>query len=144
MKILCIEDNEKKYNDIVQQIRKFKEHAMIDWAAYGNLGLCKLSENQYDLVVLDMSLPISSINDRKDMLYGENILDEIKRCRMKVNVLVITGFDQFEYKTERLTFEELYARMKKKYNKYLLDMVYYDQSSMEWVIVLGELLNKFE
>lgn len=141
MKILCIEDNEEKYDEIYKQAKKIREDIIFDWASYGNEGLFKLEQKKYDLVILDMSLPINSVNERKDMLYGESILDEIKRSRKDVKVVVVTGFDQFEYKDERLTFSQLYERLKNKFSKYLLDMVYYDQSSIEWTLVLKKVLS---
>lgn len=141
MNILCIEDNKEKYDEICKQTKSIREDIILDWASYGNEGLFKLEQKKYDLVILDMSLPINSVNERKDMLYGESILDEIKRSRKDVKVVVVTGFDQFEYKDERLTFSQLYERLKNKFSKYLLDMVYYDQSSIEWTLVLKKVLS---
>lgn len=144
MKVLCIEDNEEKYLDICEQLNKFHSISKIVWAQNGNDGLRYLTVEDFDLLILDMSLPINSFSTGKDMLYGECILDEIKRSRKNIKVVVVTGFDQFEYKTNRLTYAELHERLKKKFNKYLWGMIYYDQSSIEWSNTLDEIINNLE
>ncbi len=144
MKVLCIEDNSEKFENISRQIKFSVPDAEIENAESGNEGLRRLFLNKYDLLILDMSLPIDSFSTRKDMLYGEAILREIKRRKKEIKVIVITGFDQFETKNERLTFDELYSRLKDKYKSYLMAMIYYDQSSIEWSNTIRENLKEFQ
>lgn len=138
MKILCIEDNQEKYDNIYKQIKSIVPELTIEWVENGNDGLRRLYSENYDLLILDMSLPINSFSEAKVMLYGESILNEIKRSKKNIKVIVVTGFDQFEYKNERLTFTELDDRLKKRYGNYLLEMIYYDQLSVEWSNTLRE------
>lgn len=141
MKILYIEDNDIKFDIVKTKLERNKKIELIQ-AKCGNEGLQKLSKEEFELLILDMSLPMNAYSTNTNMLYGEDILEEIKRTRNSIKVFVITGFDFFEHEREKLTYEELYKRLKLNYKKNLIGMVRYDQLSMEWVIELNDIINK--
>ena len=60
MKILCIEDNDIKYGVIEKLLQPDNEIELIQ-ARNGNEGLSKLSREEFDLLILDMSLPINNV-----------------------------------------------------------------------------------
>ena len=91
MKILCIEDNDVKFSVIEKLLQPDNEIELIQ-ARYGNEGLLKLSKDHFDLLILDMSLPINNYSKDTNMLYGEDILAEVKRMRSRIKVFIITGF----------------------------------------------------
>ncbi len=143
MKILCIEDNDVKFSVIEKLLQPDNEIELIQ-ARYGNEGLLKLSKDHFDLLILDMSLPINNYSKDTNMLYGEDILAEVKRMRSRIKVFIITGFDFFEQDKERLSFEELYERLMSRYKKYLVGMVHYDQLSIEWANVLKQVIEEIK
>lgn len=140
MRILCIEDNKEKYRQIKKIVKGCDNAIEMIWEPFGNTGLTRLKRECFSLIILDMSLLINKTSKDPNMLYGESILDEIKRLRISESVFVITGFDIFEHKGEKLTFEELHVRLESKYSKYFIDMVHYDRSSVEWAEKLKEVV----
>ena len=143
MKILCIEDNDIKYGVIEKLLQPDNEIELIQ-ARNGNEGLSKLSREEFDLLILDMSLPINNHSKDTNMLYGKDVLAEIKRMRRHFKVFIITGFDYFEQDKEKLSFNELNKKLMSEYQKYLVDMVHYDQLSIEWANVLKQVIEELK
>lgn len=113
MKILIIEDDV----DLRDLIRSYLEEQsfVVDATSDGERGLYLANTNQYDLVILDLSLP------RKD---GAEICREIRQaeCHVPILVLSVTGeilakvmlinSGADDYMTKPFDFPELIARIK--------------------------------
>ncbi len=75
MKILIIEDNERKLKDTIEYVQNVcKESYFIDTAFSVTEGRRMLKENLYDRVIIDMQLP-STRNSGIDRFGGVNILN---------------------------------------------------------------------
>jgi DNA-binding response OmpR family regulator len=113
VKILVVEDDQMLCEAVVTVLKE--EKYLIDEANSGDEGLFKASQGIYDLIILDMMLPVM------------NGLDIVKRLREKgidVAILFLTARDSIadrvkglemgadDYLTKPFAFPELLARVK--------------------------------
>lgn len=142
MKLLCIEDQKEKYEQIKTSIEKL--NFQIDWENNCQNGLMKLRQEQYNVILLDMSMPICNDSEQEtfDSYAGMYVLGEIKRRKYATKVIVITGFSDFEQGDKVITLSELNENIKNKYKTIYLGYVKYDSTTIEWQEKLMELLTK--
>ena len=90
MKVLVIEDTETKFLDIKQALIQNKI-VNITHKYSRNSGLLELINNQYDLLILDMQIPLDddSFNILTDG--GFEVLDEIIRTKNKIPVIICSS-----------------------------------------------------
>ena len=140
MKILCIEDQEEKYKQIKHAIEGMFDK--MDWENNCQNGLMKMRKEYYDIVLLDMSMPICDDVEEEtfDSYAGMYVLKEIKRRKYATKVIVITGFSDFEQGKKVITLSELDAEIVDKYNSIYLGYVKYDSTTIEWQDTLVELI----
>lgn len=142
MKILCIEDQEEKYRQIREVLVDMFDD--IDWENNCQNGLMKLRTEHYDVVLLDMSMPICDDSEEEtfDSYAGMYVLKEIRRRKYLTKVIVITGFSDFEQGKKVITLSELDAEILDKYKSIYLGYVKYDSTTIEWQEKLVELISK--
>ncbi len=141
MRILCMEDQEAKYKHIKEVLEKY--NIELNWKKTYQSGLIELLNNAFDIVLLDMSMPISeneSSKDNFDNYAGMSVLREIKRKRYSVMVIIVTGFADFQKGNEVITLHELLNEIEEKYENFFLGCIKYDSTSIEWQNKLLELL----
>ena len=113
MRILVVED-EPKFSDLIQRGLTSERYA-VDVAANGASGLELATTYHYDLIILDLMLPLVD---------GSQVLRHIRARNTQVPVLVLTARDAMsdkvkhlelgadDYLTKPFAFEELVARTK--------------------------------
>jgi heavy metal response regulator len=113
MRILVVEDEKKVASFIKKGLEE--EHYAVDIAYDGEEGLTLAQINEYDLILLDIMLPI---------LDGMEVLRQIRRNGSNVPVLMLTAKDSVEdivtgldggsddYLTKPFSFAELVARVR--------------------------------
>ena len=113
MRILLVEDEEKIANFIKRGLKE--EHYIVDVAYDGEKGLFLAEINAYDLIILDIMLPI------KD---GLSICKELRSKKIDTPILMLTARDRVEdkvlgldlgaddYLAKPFEFEELLARVR--------------------------------
>ena len=138
MNLLVIEDDSDKQIEIVSFIKENFNDINVEMADSVMSGIKMVKKNPGSKVLLDMSLPLyglSGINNESnefEAFGGFEVLDEIKRCRLNLEVVVFTAFDVLEDEYRRLNLEELDSYMKGEYQDYYRGCIHYDQSSLEW------------
>lgn len=112
MRLLLIEDEESIGKFIYQGLREAGHN--VDWVTNGNDGLAYALSAEFDVLILDIMLP--------DM-DGWQVLDELRRRRMKTPILCLTARDSVEdrvrglnagaddYLVKPFDFSELLARI---------------------------------
>lgn len=150
MKVLFVEDENVKQNNILNYL---KEELGIENISIVNSlmrGMLALKNDEFDMILLDMSLPLYDINGEDEEMNefeafgGIEILDEIDRKELCVKVLVITAFDVIEDDTKKINLEQLDEQMRENYSKYYLGCIHYDESSLEWKTELEKYLKNGE
>lgn len=113
MRILLIED-EKKLCDLIDRALKAERYA-VDVAVDGAAGWAFADAYDYDLIILDLMLPVLS---------GTELLSRIRRKNQQVPILILTARDATEekvrhfeagaddYLTKPFAFAELIIRVK--------------------------------
>ena len=113
MRVLLIEDEEKMAGFLARGLRA--ERFAVDIAEQGEEGLHLASTYDYDLIILDLMLPVMS---------GTEVLKRVRRKRPSVPILILTALDgmaqkveNFEagaddYLTKPFAFAELLMRVK--------------------------------
>ena len=87
MKILIIED-EPSLRELIQRSLE-KERYVVEAAADFQSGLRKIEDYDYDCVLLDIMLPDGN---------GLNLLEQLKKMRKRVNVIIISAKDSLDDK----------------------------------------------
>lgn len=148
MKILFIEDEERKEKQVkefIQSLNKnhiiFIEHSLMS-------GIKRIQNKEFDLVLLDMSLPLydteSSLNEDNEFepFAGLEIIEEMKRINYKVKTVIITAFDLIEDDIRTLTLEQINSKLKEDYPEIHMESIFYNSSSLEWKKNLKEIIEK--
>lgn len=148
MKILLIEDEITKEQDVLAYLHEVHLGDVIEVRHSITSGIAEIRENQYDYILLDMSLPIY---DNEDVRYSEEnefetfggnyILDELDRLEYSVKVIVLTAFDILGEGTKRIELTQVEKRLHENYPEVFLSAVFYDAASVEWKKKLGDYLS---
>ncbi len=143
MDILIVEDNTNK----LECIKKFFETKIpgcfIDETYSFSGGRKKVFEREWDLVVLDMSLPTYDITrsesggDKKPVA-GINIIKRMKNREVNYPTIVITQFETFD--EEKISLTSLNQELEEKYSDIWKGTIYYGDD--DWEIQLSDLLSK--
>lgn len=138
MKFLFVEDEIVKQKEILEYLNEELLQNEVEVAHSLMGGMLALKKSEFEMVLLDMSLPLYDLNGEDEGINefeafgGIEILDEIERKELSVKVLVITAFDVIEDDTKKIHLEQLNQQMKENYSNIYLGCIHYDQSSLEW------------
>jgi len=80
MKILIADDHSIVREGLKQYVKTLDEARLIDEAVNGNEAWAKIKDGNYDLVILDVSMPGIS---------GLDVLQKIKERNLKTKVLIL-------------------------------------------------------
>ena len=125
MKILIIEDNTLKAQDIRQCLEEHYSDVVIETAAAYASGVRKAYRNQYDAVIIDNSLPYYESepqNIQPDM--AEIILEEFSDLEISPKTIICSAFEPGE--------KEEYFQMAVSRWDFCIGFVRYDCASDEW------------
>ncbi|MGK4151935.1 response regulator [Kurthia gibsonii] len=142
MKILIIEDDKQKTEQIISFLKKFSSITEIQLEKSYNSGLRTVTKESFDLLLLDMSLPTFEItvdeSGGKPMSFaGEEILRQLHRKKITVPTIVITQYDRFE---KGLSLSQIKSSIESKGYPNYIDTIYYNTTNDSWVLELTELL----
>lgn len=125
LSILLVEDEEYKVNHVQSVIDKLNEEVKVVLAKTQIEAQQALMTQKFDLMILDMQLPIRSDDTRADSRGGENILDDLfvdDNYKMPSGILVLTEF------------EELQDKLRESYPD--VGVIKFDGSSSDWTNAL--------
>ncbi|MBU8879232.1 response regulator [Bacillus sp. FJAT-29790] len=147
MKILIVEDDPNKIFKIESYLKSQIENINLDFANSFNSGIRKILKGEYDLILLDMTMPnfdknSSSSGGKPVQFAGKVILSDMKRKRIKTPVIVITQYANFGESDNLKSFDELHEDLAKEYSTNLIDMIYYDTGKSDWENQLKSILEE--
>lgn len=148
MKLLIIEDDPNKAHEIINFIKTIESDIVWDYKKSYQSGLKELQSNNFDLVILDMSLPTFDVNKGEDAykfrhLAGQEILNEIKRKAINAKVIILTQFERFGEGKQYITLSDLKLQLRKNYREIYLNTISYQPNKTNWKIELLEIINQF-
>ncbi|QOW10282.1 response regulator [Kaistella flava (ex Peng et al. 2021)] len=140
--LLIIEDDKIK----IEKLEAALEGYNLDISESFHSGITALRNNTYDLVILDMTIPLwdrlsNDISQNYEQFGGEKILREMKRRFIEVPVILFTMFDKFPVGCEIVTFNELVAKYTSEF-PFFKGAVFYDSIRDSWKDELKTIIMK--
>ena len=151
MKILVIEDIEfklKKILDLLDNLKKVK-NISYDYAKSYATGLDKAIEIEFDLIILDMSLPTyekttKSTGGRIRMFGGKEIIRQLKRENKLKPFIILSQYKEFDNSDDIKSLNEVGISLKKSYGDYYISTILYESSSIIWKTLLEKEIIKYD
>lgn len=131
--IIFIEDNQTKFEEISEYLQVFGVN--ITRKESFSSGLREIFSNDYDLLLLDMSLPIrDDVYTSSNYLHlgGHKILSELKRKNKSINTILITMYAEFSTGNTMLKIEDIDELFKTQFEDGYVDYVYYSSHREDW------------
>ncbi|WP_099367113.1 response regulator [Sphingobacterium sp. 1.A.4] len=134
MKILIIEDDHLKYNILYKFLNESFKNISIVWEKSYHSGLVQVFEHTYDLVLLDMSMPIyeeigSKSGGNFETYAGRLILEEMELYNLSTKVIVVTGYDVYD---DGKSLSILKSELRNSYGDFYLDVIYFVSKDEHW------------
>lgn len=141
MKILLVEDDEHKMNDIIMYLKTTMKDVKIDTAYSIASGVETAMGNLYDLILLDMTIPNFDITETSDggKSYkngGEIIVKELLDEDVDFRCAIITQYETFNNET----IDQIGRRMKVLCGDNYFGYVKYSTSDDSWKNSLKKLI----
>jgi CheY-like chemotaxis protein len=145
MRVLVIEDDEIKRNQVVEFLRETFSTVELGTTRSLQSGLRSILTGGLDLIILDMSLPTFDIGadesgGRPHAFGGREILRQMGRRGIQVPVIVLTQFDKFGVGADGMTLDALMAELERDHAGTYVGTVYYNVSREGWKEALMELM----
>lgn len=146
-RILLIEDDRKKSDDIINYISTNFPNSSIDLKESYHSGLKSLIKDDYNLLLLDMSMPTwdrSPVENggAYEKFGGMKILKELSRKGRLLPTILITMFDNFGESDNSITLDQMNAVLKSDYSDAYIGSVFYRSDISQWENDLNILLTK--
>jgi DNA-binding NarL/FixJ family response regulator len=137
MKILIIEDDPNKAQQILSFLNEDLKISEITYKKSYQSGLKELYENNFDFVLLDMSLPTYDINPGEDAykfrhIAGYDILNELKRKNKIAKVIIMTQFERFGEGKQYISLSNLKMVLRKEFSSNYLVTISYHPGRTTW------------
>lgn len=145
MRILLVEDDEHKMNDIISYIDTLKKGIVVETARSVESGVQSAVDNQYNLILLDMTVPNFDITEKSDggKSYkngGEIIVKELLDEEVAFRCAVITQYETFNNET----IDQISQRIRLLCGDDYLGYVKYSTNMESWRQGLKELIEHVE
>lgn len=147
MKILLIEDDNKKIEDIKDFLMESYDFGELVVKESYQSGLRELIKTKYGLLLLDMSIPtwdksIDEPGGSFEKFGGYKILKEITRKKKEVDTILVTMFDDFGESDSSITLSQLDNVLKNEFQKCYKGVVYYNTREDKWKDDLDSYIKK--
>ena len=135
MKILLVEDNFFKREKIVDFISSINGHNIVEAASY-NSGLTSAMSDEFDFLILDMSMPTfdrtaSDMGGRFKVLAGKEIVTKLKKQNRLIPFVILTGFADFSVDTDKLNLNQINDLMALVGETYR-GTIFFDSANSKW------------
>lgn len=144
--ILIIDDDNYKKKNIKELVLSIDKTFIISEEEAINPGLLDLRSSKYDLIILDMSLPVFSSSESSSFnpFGGIDILREMRRKEITTPVIVVTQYEIFGEGEIQKTSKMIDEECKSKFDNYI-GIVIYSSVNNEWkeklVKMIGDIKN---
>lgn len=143
MKILLVEDDEHKMLDIISILKEVDAHVIIETAISVASGVQKAVDHEYDLLLLDMTIPNFDNTEGNDggpsyKNGGELIIRELIDEELAFRCAVITQYETFNNESIDQISDRISALCGDCYYGYIK----YSTMNENWKVELKDLIHK--
>ncbi len=143
MKILIIEDNRSKLNSIKSFLKKTYSDITVHDALSYTAGLRRIYEDNWDLLLLDMTLPTYDMNPNdsggdKKSVAGKEIMKRMLHKKIIIPTIIITQFDTFG--ENGVTIDSLNLEFERDMCQIWKGTIIYEK--VAWMTELKELIDR--
>ena len=146
LNILLVEDDENKRLQLITALNEMPEVGrVLDVHSYKS-GLRELiSGSDFDLVMLDMTLPMFDVGPDEPggatRLYaGRDLLRQMQKRALSAPVVVVTQYTAFGEGSDRLTLDELDVELRGRHPRQYIGHVSYDAVQVGWRRKLSDIV----
>ncbi len=138
MRVLVVEDDQYKAKQLSAFLRDSFETAVVDIASSVSSGMNRIKSGEFDLILLDMSLPTydvgpSEAGGRPQSFGGRELLRYIDRLNIITPVIVVTQYERFSDKgKEHLDLESLNDMLFKQHSLTYQGLVFFASTNDNW------------
>ena len=147
MKTILIEDDSKKIDDITDFMKnKLKSTVFVVKESYQS-GIKEILTNDYDLLLLDMSIPTFDktpveSGGHYEKFGGYKVLRELTRKKRAIKAILITMFDDFGESDISVTVNQIDDSLKQEFPDIFLGSVFYHARENKWQNDLMNIIDK--
>lgn len=136
-KILFIEDNKTKAEAVKNFVLENFKICDITIKESFTSGLRELFTNNFDILLVDMSLPTregQSSNSINNFLHlgGHKIMSEMKRKKLQIPTILITMFSEFGVGKTFMDINELDEILSGEFEDFYKGYIYYSSQEESW------------
>lgn len=145
-KILFIEDNQIKADDVSTYVKEQIKDVEITIRSSFRAGLKEVIKENYDFLLLDMSLPTwdrkdSNSNEGFERFGGVTIMREMKRKKKEIPTVVITMFHEFGIGESFIDLKQLDSHLNTEFSSFYKGAVQYISRETKWKEELTNFFN---
>lgn len=144
MRILIVEDDVNKLNAVSAFLDRYRNISYQYESSYHS-GMRRLLANKYDLLLLDMSMPVYDVTAQETggrplALAGRDILFQLRRRKSQLKAIIVTQYEDFD----GLSLSELDYDLSREFPINYLGYVYYNTTQDSWKEKLGKFLSQYQ
>ncbi len=134
--ILIADDQSDKANDIRNVIKDNFNNSTFDYSVSYNSTNIKLKKNDYDMIILDMSMPNFDPKEGKQpalkALAGKDIMVKMKYRNINIPVIIVTQFDIFGRHSDVISIDDLISGLELEFPDIFHGCIFYNTQSKLW------------
>lgn len=142
--VLFVEDEVNKAREIREFLKiKFNDLCIHEEKSFQG-AINAIRRHHYNLILLDMSLPLSNDGADFETFAGLDVLEELNRIEAKCHVVVVTAFDVLtDINTEEsVNLVDLDKEMQEDFKEIYMGVIQYNISSIQWKESLSKKIKK--
>ncbi|GGY48847.1 response regulator [Pseudoduganella albidiflava] len=148
-KILLVEDNPYKQSRILDFLNSLDGSIQITTAASFTSACQRVLEQDFTLIVLDVSLPTydrsaSDSGGKFRILAGREIARKLTRAKSKTKIVFLTQYSSFSDKGNSYTFDSLAKQLRLDCGDSFVGMVFFDATSALWKEALESIVKEIK
>lgn len=147
LRVILIEDDPKKIEDIKEFVTNNLRCDTLKICESYQSGIKELISNDYDLLLLDMSIPTFDKSPMEpggayEKFGGYKVLREAIRKKRPIDTIMITMFDDFGESDLSVTLSQIDNSLKIEFPNIFLGSVFYHAKETKWQEDLRTIIQK--
>ena len=147
IRILLADDSPEKITYIKEALDKSIKYGNLDITKSYKSTMMAIKKQQYDLLILDMSMPTFETQDDKSVLTprplaGKDVLSKLHYRKIKLPVIILTQFDVFGRLVDTIGLSDLTEDLSESFPDNFKGCVFYEPQSSKWVNELISIIKR--